>query len=284
MRGISPLKREPMTTMLLASTPASRLLQRSVAASSQPLSTFLQTRLASSFSDSQWSSQSQSQSLSRGSGGPRRGPPRFGGGRPDRRSFDGRDRRPVLTRTNDGEDVPQLVGEGVYGIHSVLQALESGHRQTHALYMREEQTAGSGPRPKKSAADVRALERIKELAAAGHVDVNTTSKWMLNHITGDKPHQARRTGSLAEEGCVRVSDRVLLLVTAARVWSWTLRLSNCKTFTESERAPVILALDELHDPQNFGAILRSAHFLGCSAVVVSERNSAPLSPAVSALP
>ncbi|RLN70570.1 hypothetical protein BBJ28_00008880, partial [Nothophytophthora sp. Chile5] len=144
----------------------------------------------------------QSQSRSRGSGGPRRGPPRFGGGRPDRRGFDGRDRRPVLTRTNDGEDVPQLVGEGVYGIHSVLQALESGHRETHALYMREEQTVGSGPRPKKSAADVRALERIKELAAAGHVDVNTTSKWMLNHITGDKPHQARRTGNLTEEGCV----------------------------------------------------------------------------------
>lgn len=49
----------------------------------------------------------------------------------------------------------------------------------------------------------------------------------------------------------------------------------------STRSPVILALDEIHDPQNFGAILRSAHFLGCAAVVVSDRNSAPLSPAVS---
>jgi 21S rRNA (GM2251-2'-O)-methyltransferase len=44
---------------------------------------------------------------------------------------------------------------------------------------------------------------------------------------------------------------------------------------------VILVLDEIHDPQNLGAILRSAHFLGCTAVVVSDRNSAPLSPAVS---
>ncbi|EGZ09159.1 hypothetical protein PHYSODRAFT_418960, partial [Phytophthora sojae] len=156
-----------------------------------------------------------------------------------------------------------LSGEGVYGIHSVLQALESGHRNAHALYVREERTALDGQRPKKkSAADVRALERIKELAEAKGVQLHTTSKWMLNHITGDKPHQG-------------------VVLDAAPIQLKEFKPAEPSVFTDSERSPVILVLDEIHDPQNFGAILRSAHFLGCSAVVVSDRNSAPLSPAVS---
>ncbi len=44
--------------------------------------------------------------------------------------------------------------------------------------------------------------------------------------------------------------------------------------------PVLLALDELHDPQNVGAILRSACFLGCDAIVTSAKNTAGLSPTV----
>lgn len=35
------------------------------------------------------------------------------------------------------------------------------------------------------------------------------------------------------------------------------------------------------DPQNFGALLRTAYFLRCDKVVVCSKNSAPLSPAVS---
>jgi 21S rRNA (GM2251-2'-O)-methyltransferase len=42
--------------------------------------------------------------------------------------------------------------------------------------------------------------------------------------------------------------------------------------------PFLLMLDEILDPGNLGAILRTAYFLGCSALVVSERNCAPLSP------
>lgn len=42
-----------------------------------------------------------------------------------------------------------------------------------------------------------------------------------------------------------------------------------------------VALDEVTDPQNFGAVLRSALFLGAAGVVTCQRNSAPLSPVVS---
>lgn len=42
----------------------------------------------------------------------------------------------------------------------------------------------------------------------------------------------------------------------------------------------VLALDEVVDPQNVGALIRSSHFLGCDKVVICSKNSAPLSPTV----
>jgi 23S rRNA (guanosine2251-2'-O)-methyltransferase len=42
---------------------------------------------------------------------------------------------------------------------------------------------------------------------------------------------------------------------------------------------VIVALDEIEDPQNFGAVIRSAVALGASAIVWPEHHAAPLSPA-----
>lgn len=42
---------------------------------------------------------------------------------------------------------------------------------------------------------------------------------------------------------------------------------------------LVVALDEVQDPQNFGAVLRSAVALGATGVVWPEHRSAPLSPA-----
>jgi 23S rRNA (guanosine2251-2'-O)-methyltransferase len=44
-------------------------------------------------------------------------------------------------------------------------------------------------------------------------------------------------------------------------------------------APLVVALDELQDPQNFGAIVRSSVAMGATAIVWPEHSSAPLSPA-----
>ena len=42
-----------------------------------------------------------------------------------------------------------------------------------------------------------------------------------------------------------------------------------------------LALDEVVDPQNLGALVRSAAFLGAAGIVVSAKNSATIGPTVS---
>ncbi len=44
--------------------------------------------------------------------------------------------------------------------------------------------------------------------------------------------------------------------------------------------PLIVALDQVQDPQNLGAICRSAECAGATGVVVPERRSAPVSAAV----
>jgi 23S rRNA (guanosine2251-2'-O)-methyltransferase len=49
---------------------------------------------------------------------------------------------------------------------------------------------------------------------------------------------------------------------------------------ERGEQPLIVLLDGITDPHNFGAIIRSAEVLGAHGVAVEERRSAPLSPVV----
>jgi 23S rRNA (guanosine2251-2'-O)-methyltransferase len=45
-------------------------------------------------------------------------------------------------------------------------------------------------------------------------------------------------------------------------------------------APLIVALDEVTDPQNLGAIARTAEAVGATGIVIPERRSAEVTPAV----
>jgi len=45
-------------------------------------------------------------------------------------------------------------------------------------------------------------------------------------------------------------------------------------------APLIVALDEIQDPQNLGAICRTAECVGATGVVICERRAAEVTPAV----
>jgi 23S rRNA (guanosine2251-2'-O)-methyltransferase len=45
-------------------------------------------------------------------------------------------------------------------------------------------------------------------------------------------------------------------------------------------APLIVALDEIQDPQNLGAIARTAECVGASGLVICERRAAEITPAV----
>jgi 23S rRNA (guanosine2251-2'-O)-methyltransferase len=65
----------------------------------------------------------------------------------------------------------------------------------------------------------------------------------------------------------------------AVAWAPELRLVPLEEVAKHEGA-LIVALDELQDPQNFGAIVRSSVALGATAVLWPEHRSAPLSSAM----
>src|SRR6185312_17368382 len=44
--------------------------------------------------------------------------------------------------------------------------------------------------------------------------------------------------------------------------------------------PLLVALDEVQDPQNVGAVMRTAEAVGATGVVLPERRSAEVTPAV----
>lgn len=48
----------------------------------------------------------------------------------------------------------------------------------------------------------------------------------------------------------------------------------------SSRKPFVLLLDQILDPGNLGAVIRTASFMGVTAVVMSKRGSAPVTPTV----
>jgi hypothetical protein len=82
-----------------------------------------------------------------------------------RKKYDRRPPQNSLKETKKGELIPQIRGEALYGVHSVLQALECAHRTSHCVYLRDVDQNISSQSSKIKLRDHKALERIKELAS-----------------------------------------------------------------------------------------------------------------------
>lgn len=154
--------------------------------------------------------------------------------------------------------VPKMVGQGVYGVGPVLAALMAGRREFYALYMQECMDLSGSNKKKK---DKKAVEKVLRMAEKVGLKVIETSKHDLNMVVDNRPHQG-------------------LVLDAS-----PLEMVNTKELdpvrVEGGKAPVWIALDEVMDPQNLGAIIRSAYYFGAEGVVLCAKNSAPLSGVVS---
>ena len=178
-----------------------------------------------------------------------------GGGRGARGGDDDEGRTSTWTR-RERQPRPWDEFEGaefVYGVAPVLAALKRGTRDMHALYVQD--GAGQG--------DAR-REEIEALAAERGVAIESLDKQLLNEcVPGNRPHQGLALcAEPLEYADLADGDGGLPAPKAGGSAVW-------------------LALDELSDPQNLGALLRSARFLGAAGVLAAAKNSAPLSPVVS---
>jgi 23S rRNA (guanosine2251-2'-O)-methyltransferase len=135
--------------------------------------------------------------------------------------------------------------EILYGLHPVEEALRSGSRRfDHVCVARERQ-------------DQR-LQKIVEACRERGVRVRSEGREQLTLLARNPGHQG--VVAFARERSMLDIEDLLgkdLLATGA--------------------APLLLALDGVEDPQNLGALLRSADGAGVTGVLMTERRSAPLS-------
>lgn len=134
--------------------------------------------------------------------------------------------------------------ELLYGLHPVEEALRAGNRRfDHVCVARERQ-------------DQR-LQKLIELCRERGVRLRTESRDQLSLLAKTPGHQ----GVVAF-----VRERTLLDIE-----------DLIGPDATSSRSPLLLAMDGVEDPQNLGALLRSADGAGVTGVLMTERRSAPLS-------
>ncbi len=134
----------------------------------------------------------------------------------------------------------------LYGLHAVEEALRAGRRRfDHVVVARERQDAR--------------LEQIVAQCRASGVRVRTAARDELTQLAGTAAHQGV-IATVHPQEFLAIED--LLSAPAGR-----------------SAARLVLALDGVEDPQNLGALLRVADGAGADGVILTERRSAPLSPA-----
>lgn len=148
---------------------------------------------------------------------------------------------------------PAPRGNVIYGRHAVTAALDrAGPEARDVSPCRLFFLAATGE-PWRRALEAEARRR--------GLPVEHRSRHDLDRLAGDRHHQ----------GCVLVYGE------AGEASRPEVRITDFLPVTPVDPA-LVLALDGIVDPRNYGACLRAAAGFGCRGVVVPERRTAPLSP------
>jgi 23S rRNA (guanosine2251-2'-O)-methyltransferase len=132
----------------------------------------------------------------------------------------------------------------LYGLHPVEEALRAGLRRfDHVCVAKERHDAR--------------LQQVIDACRAAGVRLRFEPREQLTRLAQTSAHQG-----------------VVAVVREKSV----LELEDLLAADAGGSARLLLALDGVEDPQNLGALLRSADGAGVDGVVLTERRSAPLSP------
>ncbi|MDG5766107.1 23S rRNA (guanosine(2251)-2'-O)-methyltransferase RlmB [Balneolales bacterium ANBcel1] len=134
----------------------------------------------------------------------------------------------------------------IYGRNAVMEFLDSRPEHVTKLYIKQQMQG-------------RTARELEQLASAGRVPVQRVPGKKLFELVGAVNDQGV-VAAISEAGYVELDD-------------W---LASVEPGTN----PVLLALDEIDDPHNFGAIIRSAAAAGAAGVMVPKHRQAPLTGAV----
>jgi len=132
--------------------------------------------------------------------------------------------------------IQQAQGVLIYGIHPVLELLRAKRRKLISIYTTK-------PTPKQWKLIERAMPNYP-------VAIQYVDRDVLNRMANTADHQG--------------------------VVAWVKDFAFRKKPFEPTKHPFLLLLDNIQDPRNLGAILRSAYCAGVSGVILTSRQSAPL--------
>lgn len=140
-----------------------------------------------------------------------------------------------------------MMAQIIYGIHPVKEALKSSHLQIEKILV-----ATQTPHPP--------LQSIIDLASQMKIPVTRTTKESLERMTKGGVHQ-NVVGFLKETPYADVAEI----------------LSNWR---RSGAKALLLILDGIQDPQNFGSFIRTALGCGVHGIIIPKDRSVGITPSV----
>jgi 23S rRNA (guanosine2251-2'-O)-methyltransferase len=135
----------------------------------------------------------------------------------------------------------------LYGINPILEALKSGRRQCHKVIIEQGKTS---PR----------IASLQERVLASNIKLESLPKKNFQQKYSEFQHQ----GVVGYFSPIEPVELDVLID---------------QSLTESQR-PTLVLLDEIQDPQNLGAIIRSAEIFGVQGLILPRNRSASLNETV----
>jgi 23S rRNA (guanosine2251-2'-O)-methyltransferase len=139
--------------------------------------------------------------------------------------------------------VPRIV----YGVRPVEEALRSGH--VHALFIAEGQDDARGP-----------MKGVLDAAKIAGVQPVSRAKSALDALTKNGVHQS--VVAIGGDYPYANVEQILEVAKAAA------------------KPPLVLVLDGITDPQNLGALVRTAHVVGVHGIVIPRDRAVSVTPTV----
>ena len=133
----------------------------------------------------------------------------------------------------------------IYGIHAVSNIINSDHNKIKKIYLKKNYTSKN-------------LTKLSTKAIDGGLYIEEINTDKLSMLCESNKHQ----GVVCEIEDIDLS------------------FFNLDNYLLTTEKPFILILDQIKDPNNLGACIRTANAVGCNLVIKRKSNSSPISPAV----
>ncbi len=138
--------------------------------------------------------------------------------------------------------------EILYGIHPVFEALKAGRRDIFSIYIAKENIS-------------KRLEKVLALGESLKIPIERPTSLHLKNLSGTAHHQGvgAKVGPYPLVNCSELLDGI----------------------RDAKSNPCILLLDNIMDPRNLGALIRTALCINTNAVIIPKDRSARPTPIVS---